>query len=373
MELAFAVFKYFPYGGLQKDMLAIARQCLERGHGVTIYCREWQGDKVDGVKVHVLPSGGLSNHVRDRRFVQQLRHRLSTVEYDGLVGFNKMPGLDVYYAADSCYRAKVLEERSVLSRLGSRFALYGEYEASVFAGNTHVLMISPRETEVFQRYYSTPQSCFHLLPPGIRRDRIAPPDYAAQRAAFRQQWSLAAEDKLVLAIGSGFRTKGLDRSITALAALPPGQRACTHLFVIGQDKVEPYVRQAQRLGVADRVQWLAGRDDIPQFLWGADLLIHPARRENTGTVLLEAMVAGLPVLTTDACGYAPYVVSNDMGRVLDLPFVQSTLNAALASMLTEPGETWRQRGRDFSQRADIYDMPARAAQLIEILAVNRAH
>jgi hypothetical protein len=52
------------------------------------------------------------------------------------------------------------------------------------------------------------------------------------------------------------------------------------------------------------------------FLLGADLLIHPAYNENTGTVLLEAVVAGLPVLTTAVCGYAHYIAPRPMPAVV---------------------------------------------------------
>jgi hypothetical protein len=108
-------------------------------------------------------------------------------------------------------------------------------------------------------------------------------------------------------IGSGFKTKGLDRSLKALAALPAELRARTRLIAIGQDEPRPFLAQVRQLGLADRVEILKGRDDIPRFLLGADLLIHPAYNENTGTVLLEAVVSGLPVLTTAACGYAHYI------------------------------------------------------------------
>ena len=64
------------------------------------------------------------------------------------------------------------------------------------------------------------------------------------------------------------------------------------------------------------MQFLGGRSDVPRFLLGADLLIHPAYHENTGTALLEALVAGLPVLVTDVCGYAHYIAEADAGRVL---------------------------------------------------------
>jgi UDP-glucose:(heptosyl)LPS alpha-1,3-glucosyltransferase len=249
--------------------------------------------------------------------------------------------------------------------------LYARYEQAVFGGGTDILMISPQEITVFQQYYATPDAKMHLLPPGIRRDRIAPPDYDLQRAQFRQEWSLSSREKLVLAVGSGFRTKGLDRSIAALAALDPEQLEQTWLYVIGQDKPDVFQRQARAAGVAHRLRFLGGRDDIPRFLWGADLLVHPAYRENTGTVLLEAMVAGLPVLTTDVCGYAPYVVANAMGVVIDSPCEQHQLDSAFAQLLFGSGADWRGRGQKFATEADIYQMPARAAELIETLATNR--
>ncbi|MFX5530075.1 glycosyltransferase, partial [Acinetobacter baumannii] len=85
----------------------------------------------------------------------------------------------------------------------------------------------------------------------------------------------------------------------------------------------------------DQVQILKGRSDIPRFLLGADLLIHPAYNENTGTVLLEALVSGLPVLVTDVCGYAHYIAEADAGRVLPSPFEQDSLNRLLAEMLED--------------------------------------
>ena len=43
MTLAFCLFKYFPYGGLQRKLLLIAGICKARGHRVDIYTRSWDG------------------------------------------------------------------------------------------------------------------------------------------------------------------------------------------------------------------------------------------------------------------------------------------------------------------------------------------
>ncbi|MDT4889268.1 Lipopolysaccharide core biosynthesis protein RfaG [compost metagenome] len=111
---------------------------------------------------------------------------------------------------------------------------------------------------------------------------------------------------------------------------------------------------------------LKGRSDIPRFLLGADLLIHPAYNENTGTVLLEALVAGLPVLVTDVCGYAHYIAEAESGRVLRSPFEQDGLNRVLAEMLADPAARarWSANGLAFADSADLYSMPQHAADVI---------
>jgi UDP-glucose:(heptosyl)LPS alpha-1,3-glucosyltransferase len=148
--------------------------------------------------------------------------------------------------------------------------------------------------------------------------------------------------------------------------LPPELKKRTRLFVIGQDDPKVFQVQSAALGLGEQVQFLKGRSDIPRFLLGADLLIHPAYNENTGTVLLEALVAGLPVLVSAVCGYAHYIAEADSGRVLDDPFDQAQLNDYLAGMLADDASraAWSQHGLAFAGTADLYSMPQHAADVI---------
>jgi UDP-glucose:(heptosyl)LPS alpha-1,3-glucosyltransferase len=118
---------------------------------------------------------------------------------------------------------------------------------------------------------------------------------------------------------------------------------------------------------------LGGRPDVPDFLLAADVLLHPSYHENTGTAILEAMVAGLPVLTVAACGYAHYVEEASAGFVVPAPFKQQAFNQTLQKMLLSLDiTTWRQNGLIFAKQADIYSMPVRAADLIEKIGRERA-
>jgi UDP-glucose:(heptosyl)LPS alpha-1,3-glucosyltransferase len=170
----------------------------------------------------------------------------------------------------------------------------------------------------------------------------------------------------LLQVGSGFKTKGLDRSLRALAHLPEVLARRARLIVIGQDKPTFFLRQAEVLGVGSQVTILQGRSDIPRFLRGADLLVHPAYSENTGTVLLEALVAGLPVIATAVCGYAHYIDEAKAGVVVPEPFQQAHLDSALADALSDAAKRaqWQTGALAFAEHADIYSNAERAADLI---------
>ncbi|MDR2861064.1 MAG: glycosyltransferase family 4 protein [Syntrophobacterales bacterium] len=369
MQLAFCLFNYFPYGGLQRDFLRIALACQARGHSIRVYTLEWQGKTPPGFDVLLVPVRAWRNHTRYGRFAAWVADDLARRPVDRVIGFNKMPGLDVYYAADPCFEEKARTLRSPLYRLGGRYRRFSAMERTVFTpeSRTEILMISRVQQPFFERHYGTPPERFHLLPPGISPDRRAPADASVIRASFRGEFGLGDDDLLVLFIGSsGFKTKGLDRCLKAMAALPEALGRRSRLFVIGKDNPRSFRRQTSSLGLDGRVVFLGGRDDIPRFLLGADLLIHPAYSEAAGIVLLEALVAGLPVLVTDVCGYAHYIDDAKAGYLIASPFTQKALDTASTMMLADPEARaqWSRNALAFSEEADIYSLHEKAADFI---------
>lgn len=109
----------------------------------------------------------------------------------------------------------------------------------------------------------------------------------------------------------------------------------TKLIVVGQDKPKRYQALAAKLDILSQVQFYSGRDDIPELMAAADVLMHPAYQESAGIVLIEAIAAGLPVITTETCGYAHHVASADCGVVISEPFEQTQLNEVLARGLDD--------------------------------------
>ncbi|MEH6580568.1 MAG: glycosyltransferase family 4 protein [Halioglobus sp.] len=375
MRLAFLLYKYFPYGGMQRDFRRFVEESRKRGHQCRVYYISWQGDVLPDTELRRVPVRALSNPRRNTLYYQWVQEDLARDPVDGVIGFNKMPGLDVYYAADSCYLDKALNERGWLYRRGARYRHFADYERAVFSpeSDTEILLISDTERLKFENHYATPASRLHMLPPGISPDRREPADAPARRKAIRRELGIEPGDHVMLFVGSGFIKKGLDRAIQALANIAEDQPSVRmRLLVVGQDKPRRFQRLCRRLGVADAVTFLGGRDDVPDLLLGADTLVHPALDEAAGIVLLEALVAGLPIVVTDVCGYAHHIAQAGAGLVLPSPFQQVELDEAIMRMLDG---FYRVRCKEsalkYAQETDLYSMHSSGAKLIEEFIANK--
>ena len=368
--LLFCLFRYFAYGGLQRDFMRIAEAAQSKGYQIVVFCLQWFGDKPEGFTVIEVEASGVANHSRYEQFAEYVAEHAAWWRPVAVIGFNKIPGLDIYYAADPCFELKAQTMRSPLYRRTARYQLMSKYERAVFSpeAKTEVLLITQLQAEQFAQTYQTPNERLHILPPGVSPDRKRANDWQESRAKVRAELQVGEDEFLLLLVGSGFVTKGVDRALLAVAALPGDLRSRCRFLIIGQDKPDAFIRQTEKLGIANQVTIQPGRGDIPDVLQAADLMIHPAYMESGGLVLIEAIIAGLPVIATSVCGFAHYIEDADAGVVLDEPFSQAQLNSTVESVLndSEQRTQWSERGVAFGQaRDDLYDMPAKALALIE--------
>jgi glycosyltransferase involved in cell wall biosynthesis len=123
-----------------------------------------------------------------------------------------------------------------------------------------------------------------------------------------------------------------------------------HLTILGSGPLEAETRAlATALGLADAVT-LPGRTDIRDWLERADVFVHTSRWEGFGIVLLEAMLAGLPVVATRVSAVPEVVADGETGVLVEAGDVHG-LAAALGDLLTDAdraralGEAGRRRAR----------------------------
>ena len=237
MNIAFCLFKYFPFGGLQTDFLAIAKKCQQRGHNIEVYTRSWQGDIPEGFNINIIKASAFTNIGKDVAYVQRLKRCLPQKSL--IVGFNKMPNLDVYFAADSCYAARVKNVSHWKKKVSRRHREKLRLEANLFhLSQTHIMFIAPQQLRDFQKFYSVEQK--NLLPPGISSHLMNHHRQKKNKQQFLSELGVNEDTFLILMVGSGFSTKGVDRSLKALRSLPENLRNKTHLAIAGKGKEKAF-------------------------------------------------------------------------------------------------------------------------------------
>jgi glycosyltransferase involved in cell wall biosynthesis len=113
--------------------------------------------------------------------------------------------------------------------------------------------------------------------------------------------------------------------------------------VIGRGDAAPYRDLARRSGVAERVAWLGVRSDIERWYAAADVLVLPTRYEPFGNVHLEALAAGLPVVTSRVAGGAE-VVDAACGAVVE-PGAAGDVAKAVMRLRARPAAETRAAAR----------------------------
>jgi UDP-glucose:(heptosyl)LPS alpha-1,3-glucosyltransferase len=320
MRIAIGIVSLFPGGGLQRDCVDIAKMMHGAGHEVVIYTARLTGaPSIDGVSIIVIPNTARTNHRRQYQFAVDFQ-RLTSHSFDLVVGFDKLLELDILYCADRSIYYRLLKQPYL--RLLPRYRTYARLEGDSFKPQqkTRIIVLSQQQLMEYMGAWRTERERVIELPPTLSATRRgAGLRVNGTREQMRTQLGLAGNTWAWLAIGVQPRTKGLDRVLRALHHFPQAT-----LLIAGLNDSDmaskPIADTARQLGISSRVIWLGHREDIERICAASDLLMHPARYDTTGTVILEALVNGLPVITTSTCGYAKHVHAASAGIVLEEPF-----------------------------------------------------
>ncbi|QDU93317.1 glycosyltransferase family 4 protein [Lignipirellula cremea] len=164
--------------------------------------------------------------------------------------------------------------------------------------------------------------------------------------ALRQELGVPADVCLAGGVGQIGMRKGWDTLLQAAALLAPDALP-VQIVLVGErhsqkDEAIAYEQALHAAGarLARPALFLGRRDDMPSLLRAFDLLVHPARQEPLGRVLLEAAASGAAVVTTEVGG-TPEIFPP--GTALLVPQDDPpALAAAMASLLNDPPQRLHQ-------------------------------
>ena len=232
---------------------------------------------------------------------------------------------------------------------------------------THVFMTVSTEEAADARRLGIAR---HPIPVGNGRDpALFHPDPAA-RARIRTELGVPADRVVIAAIARLVRHKGYAELLAAMEQVPGAE-----LWVVGErlptDRGRDLAPAFARAEATGRVRRLGYRTDIPALLAAADIFVLPSHFEGLPMSIIEAMLTGLPIVSTTIRGPREQVVDGVTGLLVP-PFTVAPLAAALNRLVGDGGLRERMGEAGLERARSLYDESRVIDRTLELLNLKRS-
>ncbi|MFQ5705717.1 MAG: glycosyltransferase family 4 protein [Gemmatimonadales bacterium] len=306
MNVAFVVHYYDSAEGTGGYVTELLPRVAHE-HRVTLYAAGVKAPVPDGVEVVHVPA------LRGRAYstilsfplaYRAVRRKHDIVHAQGWV----VPEADVVTAhiVMAGWR-KAVRDAGGATGIGERIfgGLVTRREAALFRNRARTAIVPSRKArdELAQFYGRTEH--VYVIPHGF------PPVTAARdRTAVRTVLKLPRDVFAALFVGDP--RKGLPAALNAVAASKNA-----HLFVVSRSPRDHYMHLALEVGVAERVHWIGGLEDVAPAYAAADVLLHPTIYDSFGLVVAEAMAAGVPPIISRSAGITELIEDRESGWLVN--------------------------------------------------------
>jgi UDP-glucose:(heptosyl)LPS alpha-1,3-glucosyltransferase len=224
------------------------------------------------------------------------------------------------------------------------YALMCSLERRIYRDPSLTLAAVSRHTAAqLARYFG--RNDVTVIPNGVDAAHFSPAAIATMRERYRLEWKCSPRDFVLLLIGNDWRNKGLKTLLQAVAqcvAQRPAQHPARNndiplrLLAVGQDEQAPFRLEAEKLGIAEHVQFFSPVPDVRIFYAAADALVAPSLEDSFNLPVLEAMSCGLPVVVSPAAGVSDWLSHGKDSIVLEDPQNAGELAAAIRFLAADP-------------------------------------
>ena len=308
---------YSASGGAEAYLLRLAAGLQKRGCRTTFYTTEdWPDDRWKFGDIVHLPGHGPLEFARAFRGARKPGQLVLSLD--------RVPGCDVYRAGDGVHAAWLARrgkfetgwKRTLRAFNPKHFALTS-LEREVFRTIQLVIANSHMVAEEIRQWHDFPEDRIRVVPNGIGSSIPSLP-----RTEARERLDIPADTFCILFVGTGWERKGLRFAVEAVERMDN-----TLLLVAGRGPSKQYRSASAR--------FLGPMSDLSALFSAADVFSLPTIYDPFSNACLEALAAGLPVVTTTANGFSEIITRGVHGDVVEPGDI-----SALATAL----EMWR--GRD---------------------------
>ncbi len=335
---------YSATGGAEAYLKRFAKALREAGHECLLFTSaDWPASEWPYGEIEVVPGRSPKAFAAA---IERARPRLRPHgACDYLFSLERIYACDAYRAGDGVHRAW-LRRRDAFEPAWKRWTRgfnpkhrqLLELEARLFSSDGAGIVIANCRMvkEEIVREYGYPPSRIHVVYNGLPP---MPPVEPGRREALRVEWGLSEADTAVFFAGSGWERKGLRAAVEAVNRM----QGRPVLIVAGKGDPKAYG------GSTARVRFLGPVKNMPACYAAADVFLLPTYYDPFSNACLEALAAGLPVVTTSANG-----VSEVLGACGDV-----IANPADSGAIARALEGWTDPERRVAIRPRLRELASR--------------
>lgn len=303
MHIALIVERFEPGGGVEGAAWQLAHGLASAGDRVSVVGR--RAAPCEGVEFVEVGTPARWQALRAWWFAERASRAAYALDADVVHSFSRTRRQHLYRAGGGSHADYMERGYPPLGRrlraFSPRHRVLLHIEAEIFSDPSQRIQCNSKwvRDSLVARHEIDPARTV-VTYNGVDLERFRPESREAARVALRRAHG-AGRERVWLFAGHGFRRKGLD---TALAALARSADRSSILWVAGRDKPAPWSAKARELGIGDRVRFLGQRDDLADVFVAADGLLLPTRYDAFANVCLEAAASGCGVITSASNGAA---------------------------------------------------------------------
>lgn len=172
--------------------------------------------------------------------------------------------------------------------------------------------------------------------------------HAVDKAAFTKEFALPADALVLGVVAQLINRKGHRYLIDAMPAILERFPNTQVLFFGKGPQQEELSKLITERQLSQHIHFAGFRTDLPKWLGGLDVLVHPADMEGLGVSLLQAAAAGVPVIASRAGGMPEAVADRQTGMLIDVGNVVQLTSSLLellgdSDLRLQYGQAGRQR------------------------------
>lgn len=351
-KLFFIKKRFSPHGGGENYMNTLISR-LKNDYEITVFSSEWA--PAEGVVFEKVPVSNMWSFLSAATFNENACKMVGKARSHCTISFERTTCQDIYRAGEGCH-AEWLEIRSRIEPFLKRLSftinplhiLLLDLEKRLFSDTGLIIANSKMVKDNIIKHYAVPSEKISIIYNGVDLSRFSPENKVRWRGEIRKGLAIPEDSKVLLFVGSGFKRKGLKTFIDSLSLIRLDN---VKVLVIGKGDTGEYKAAAKRYGVHDKVIFLNPQKEIERFYAAADLFVLPTLYDPFSNATLEAMAAGIPVITTGNNGASELIEDGLEGFTMDDPLDSRVLAEKIKLALDDTaimGERARARAERFS-------------------------